>query len=57
MGEIARNVKGRGSGGIPDSGQGRVKGLECKMGRTIGGSGKTAIGSYGMSANEKVVMG
>ena len=55
--DSVRNAKGRGSGGIPDSGRARVRGLECKTGRMTGGGGQTAIGSYGMSADEKVVMG
>ena len=57
MEESARNTKGRVSGGIPDSGRARVRELECKMGRTTGGSGQTVIGSCGMSADEKVVTG
>ena len=57
MDEIARNAKGKGSGGIPDSGRARDRESECKTGRTTGGGGQTAIGSYGMSADEKVVTG
>ena len=52
-----RNSMGRGSGGITENGGARIRGLECKTGRTTSGGGQTAIGSYGMSADEKVVTG
>ena len=57
MEESVRNSMGRGSGGITENGGARIRGLECKTGRTTSGGGQTAIGSYGMSADEKVVTG